>query len=131
METAVIIVDETGSGEVLRETKLVLASERVAARELIRKRIFAEVAAFNEKPGSVFQGLVKPEEAETELNGYRLRKARKINPETQCKKALDAFETNGFLMLANDKQIESLDEDIVVTPTTRVAFIKLVPLVGG
>jgi len=35
------------------------------------------------------------------------------------------------MVLVDDRQAESLDEDIVVKPETRVSFLKLVPLVGG
>jgi hypothetical protein len=44
--------------------------------------------------------------------------------------ALQAFERNGYFIIPGDRQVESLDEDIIIGPSTKVLFIKLVPLVG-
>jgi hypothetical protein len=79
----------------------------------------------------VFNGLVQPSETETVLNGYRLQKRRTIDADEQCALGFRGFESNAFFMLADDRQIESLDEVLFVTPKTRVVFVKLVPLVGG
>lgn len=104
-----------------------------SARELIEQRIRDEVARYNESRGAVFefQGLVQPAHAELALNGYRMTRRDLIDADEQCRQALAAFECNGFLMLANERQIESLDEVILVRPETRLAFVKLLPLVGG
>ena len=132
MGAALKIVDETPAGQVVRETTLVLASETITVRELIERRVRQEVDAFNSREaGEVFHGLVQPTDTEASLNGYRLRKPRLLDAEAQCAKALEAFEKNGFFMLADDRQVESLDEEIVVGPDVRVSFVKLVPLVGG
>ena len=98
---------------------------------MITRRVRQEVEAFNADVGSRFEGLVQPCDTEVELNGYRLREPRPLDADAQCVEALRAFESNGFFMLANGRQIESLDAEILVTPETRVAFVKLVPLVGG
>ena len=45
--------------------------------------------------------------------------------------ALESFQKNGFLILVDDKQVDDLNEKIVITETTTVGFIKLLPLVGG
>jgi hypothetical protein len=34
-------------------------------------------------------------------------------------------------MLVDDRQVESLDEEITLQPNTRVSFLRLTPLVGG
>lgn len=132
MSTALRLIDETPGGEVTNEFTLVLVSERVSARDIIAARIEQEVKAFNEQPlEEVFRGLVQPTETEEHLNGYRLKKRRVIDPARQIKNAVEAFGTNGFFMLVDDRQVESLDEEFVVTNETLVSFVKLVPLVGG
>lgn len=91
-----------------------------------------EVERFNAKEGeTVFRGLVQPTDTETALNGYRLRKPRLLDAEAQCALAVKGFGSNGFFVLVNDRQAESLDEEIIVGPDTKVSFVKLVPLVGG
>jgi|SRR5579862_4171119 len=51
--------------------------------------------------------------------------------EAQFVKAITAFRKNGFLVLVDDRQITDLDEILHLTPDTRVAFLRLVPLAGG
>jgi hypothetical protein len=43
-----------------------------------------------------FNGLVMPDDAEAELNGYRMRTARRIDWERQADIAEKAFQRNGF-----------------------------------
>lgn len=132
MGAALKIVDETPGGRVLQRTTLVLVSERVTAREIIERRVRQEVAEFNarQEPG-VFQGLVQPREAELALHGYRLRRPRALDADEQCALALEAFDRRGFLMLADRRQIASLDQAISVARDSVISFVKLVPLVGG
>ncbi|MEM1253149.1 MAG: hypothetical protein AAGI69_11995 [Cyanobacteria bacterium P01_H01_bin.21] len=106
-------------------------TERITVRELIRSRVYQEVKDFNTQHSEFFQGLVQPTETEQTLNGYKLRKPRQINWETQFEKALTAFQSNGFIILVDDEQVTELEEEITIAPETSVAFMKLVPLVGG
>src|SRR5690606_34238225 len=112
MSAEIRLADETPAGRVIREFVLQLASETVTARELIEQRIRDEVARYNASRGPVFefQGLVQPAHAEVALNGYRMTRHDPIDADEQCRQALVAFKHNGFLMLANERQIETLDE---------------------
>ncbi len=103
----------------------------VTLGELLRERVRREVEAFNRDHPVVFQGLVQPEESERLLNGYRLTRDRTMDWEKQYERALKAFQTNGFLVIAGGRQIESLTEDIDLEEACEVEFVKLVPLVGG
>jgi hypothetical protein len=128
---ALVIYDETSSGTRTHAITLTLASERATAREVLRRRVQEEVEAYNRAKPEFFRGLVQPTDTERELNGYRLKQRRPLDWREQYEAAVKAFECNGFLMLAGDRQIEDLDEEIVVTPGLAVSFLKLVPLVGG
>lgn len=108
-----------------------LPEARVSVRELIRQRVCQEVEAYNRQHGNIFHGLVQPGDAERTLNGYRLSKQRLLNAEAQVQKATQAFESNGFIVLVDDHQAESLDQVIELTPESQVTFLKLLPLVGG
>jgi hypothetical protein len=131
MTAVVQVVDESLSGERRPAVTLRLVSEKVSARELVRQRVEHEVAAYNTHLGEVYQGLVQPTEAESTLNGYRMRRPRPLDPQQQVEVAWAAFERNGFVMLVDDRQVESLDDELVLSPGTVISFIKLVPLVGG
>ena len=110
---------------------LAFPTEHITVRELIRARVQHEVDDYNSRQPEIFRSLVQPTEAERTLNGYRLPKARHIDGEKQCELALRAFDNNGFVLLVDDRQVESLDQVIEIGPSTAVTFLKLVPLVGG
>jgi hypothetical protein len=127
----VTFVDETTSGSRSDGWGLEIAEERLPVRELIRRRVFQEVAEYNARTPEVFQGLVQPRDTERVLNGYALRTPRRIDPEEQSARALAAFAGNGFLVLIGDRQVTDPDEELELTLGTEVTFLKLVALVGG
>lgn len=133
--TTVTFVDETTAGTRDEAWTLDLLEERLSLRELIRRRIFQEVAEFNAayRPADsgTFRGLVQPPDTERTPDGYRLWRPRRIDPEQQCAQAMDAFGRNGFLVLVGDRQILELEEEIDLVFGAEVTFLKLVPLVGG
>ena len=129
--TLLTIRDENLAGESLHEWALEVLSERMTVRELLRGRVYQEVQDFNLNQGQVYRGLVQPEEAERALNGWKLKKLRPLDWKRQFDRALEAFEGNRVLILVNDRQAESLDEEVVLGPGTRVTFLRLTPLVGG
>ena len=136
MPVAVTIRDETASGKVYHELPLEFPSERITIRELIRERVYQEVQDFNRRRDEiVFRGLVQPSDAERIINGnrteYRLKRHREIEWKSQFEKALDAFGRNGFLVLIDNKQAESLDQEVVIGHGTQVSFVRLTLLVGG
>ena len=131
MNTTLTVHDETTSGNKTNTFTLDCLTEKMTVRELIRARIYQEVQDYNLKAPEYFRGLVEPTQAEKTLNGYKLRKQRKIDWQEQYDKALEAFGRNGFFVLVGDKQAVSLDEEFEVKVDTEVSFVKLVPLVGG
>jgi hypothetical protein len=131
MSLSVTLRDRTAFGKETGSRVLENLSETVTLRELIRRRVTEEVEEFNRNRPEFFRGLVQPTDAETTLNGYRLRKPDPIDPARQVEIALQAFEANGFFVLVGDRQVGRLDEPLQLKPDTDVAFVKLVPLVGG
>ena len=131
MSTLLTVRDETTSGETTHSIELEFPTERITVRELIRSRVFQEVKDYNAAKPKLFRGLVQPTDAERELNGFKLRKARKIDWEEQYEKAIQAFDGNQVVIIVNDEQVENLEQEIVVATETVVSFLKLVPLVGG
>jgi len=131
MPNTLTIHDETTSGQKTNSFTIDCLTERLTVRDLIKARIYQEVQDYNLKEPEYFRGLVEPTQAERVLNGFKLRTRRKIDWEEQYKRALEAFERNGFFVLVGDKQAESLDQDFEVKVHTEVSFVKLVPLVGG
>ncbi|NXY96486.1 hypothetical protein HYE82_19245 [Streptomyces sp. BR123] len=105
--------------------------ERMTVRELIRLRVREEVDRHNARPGSRFHGLVRPDGAERQPNGYRLREPRRLDWERQAEIAERASAADGFFVLAGDRQAEELDEVVDLTTDPDLVFIRLVALAGG
>jgi hypothetical protein len=136
MPLTLTIRDETTSGGVYHEMPLEFPTERITVRELIRERVYQEVQDFNRKHGErVFRGLVQPTDTERILNGkpneFRLKEHRQIDWKPQFEKSIEAFTRNGFFILIDDKQAESLDQEFVLGHGSLVSFVKLTPLAGG
>jgi hypothetical protein len=132
----VAIRDETLAGQSLYEMSLEFLSDRITVRELLRERVHHEVREFNRhRDREVFNGLVQPEGTAATFNGgrseFRMKQHRFLDWETQFTLALEAFEQNGFFVIVDDRQAETLDQEFVIGPTTSVSFVKLIPLVGG
>lgn len=104
---------------------------RITVRELITLRVREEVEAYNREHSGLFRGLVRPTEAEQTLNGFRLTPGRLLDGSHQAQIALDAFSANGFVLLVNNRQVDSLDDEIDLVNAPTVTFLKLVQLVGG
>ena len=136
MSITITVRDESLSGETLHERPLEFPAERITVRELIRERVYQEVQDFNRQEHELaFRGLVQPTDAEQVLNGaraeFRLKARRQIDWKPQFEKACEAFENNGYFLLVDDRQAESLDEVLIVRNQSTISFVKLTPLVGG
>jgi hypothetical protein len=131
MAISLIIHDATLMGERNDALTLDFLTETITVRELIRERVYEEVRRHNASMPEVFRGLVQPTDEEVTLNGVRTRERPRVDWEKQFAIAVEAFQRNGFFILVDDRQVESLNETITLTPTTQVSFVKLVPLVGG
>ncbi len=133
MSTTLTIRDETtfGLGGDDGGFTLDVPAERITVRELIRTRVYGEVQEYNLRQPEYFRGLVQPSDAERTLNGFKVRRGRRIDPEKQFERAIESFYRNGFLVLVDDRPVEELEDETEVGPETTVTFLKLVPLVGG
>ncbi len=132
MTTTVLIRDEAATGQTVNEFSLEFLTETIDVRELIRSRVYQEVKDHNAKQNqSVFKGLIQPTDTERTMNGYRLKKPRQIDWKQQFEMAIEAFEKNQILILINNRQADSLNQQLEIGLETVVSFIRLTPLVGG
>ena len=135
MPTTITIRDESTSGKTLNEFSLELLDERMTVRDLIRSRVYQEVKDFHRRPAqrqTGFPGLIQPNPTEVALNGDRRQpEKRKVDWQRQFERAIAAFRAHQILILVDDRQAETLDEEIHLTPTTRISFLRLTLLTGG
>ncbi|WP_406077142.1 hypothetical protein [Micromonospora sp. NBC_00858] len=99
----ITIADEATGAPSGPEWTMEIFEEEVRLDELIRRRVFLEVAE----------------------SGAR------VDPEKRTRATLEAFGRNGFVVLVDDRQVTSLDDKVHLHAGSRVTFLKLVPLVGG
>jgi hypothetical protein len=125
------IKDETFAGDVLNEIELEIAGQEIAVKDIIEMRVEREVENYNQRTDKFFNGLVVPTDAEKTLNGYKMKRNAKIDAEKQVYLALAAFQKNGYFVLIDDVQSETLDQIVKIGENTKISFIKLTPLIGG
>jgi hypothetical protein len=132
MSAMLTIRDESASGELVHSFSFALPWNLTTVRELIRARVHHEVTTFNARSSErPFIGLVQPSGAERVPKGYKVALGRSVDWHEQFRRAVEGFERNQFFILVDDRQVENLDEALVIRETTKVSFVKLVPLVGG
>ena len=128
---SVLIKDETTGGKTVHSVAIELPASLVTVAELIERRVAAEVEEYNKKRDKNYYGLIQPNNAEVTANGFRLHKFRQIDAKKQIEIAKDAFLENGFFILIDNIQAESLEQTFVLHPRSEISFVKLTPLVGG
>ena len=128
--TTITIRDENGIGQVYQELELSFDRIQITVKDLITERVYQEVIAYNKKAESNKHALVQPGALETELNGKK-NKQRHVDAEKQVAVALSAFENNGFFILIDDLQAESVDQVITISNNSLISFVKLTQLIGG
>src|SRR4051794_10849783 len=79
MGISLTVHDETIFGSKDNPLTLDFLKEMITVRELIRERVYEEVRQYNAATPEYFRGLVQPTNAETTLNGLRLRDRRRVN----------------------------------------------------
>src|SRR6187549_3575519 len=115
------IKDETFAGKILQEIQLDFKTESVTVRDIISQRVQHEVEAYNNKLPEYFNGLVEPSDAEKTLNGFRLKPKKLIDVEKQMYIALDAFQKNGFFVLVDNLQAETLEQQVQLQKSTTIS----------
>ena len=117
-----LIKDETFTGDILNQIEIEVANELTTVKDIIASRVTAEVERYNNKSTEYFQGLIQPSETEKTLNGYKFKKKRLVDAEKQVYVALNQFQNNGYFVLIDDIQAESLDQEILVGKDTQVSL---------
>lgn len=100
---------------------------KITVRDLIAARVALEIESATDR--CVFAGVGSDALAE------RLNRPPQDVRNTRLKRTIadaeTAFARGHYFLLAGDRQLESLDEEIDVAATSEVIFLLLVPLKGG
>lgn len=148
MTLMLTVRDETVTGHLCSTRVLELPRERMTIRELIRERVYQEVqdliAGRGDRPLPGLVSPVAPAQPGDVALPARCSGAGPPNcgpaPSTapatldwrpEFDKAVAAFTKNAFLILVDERQATSLDEEVELGSTTRISFVRLTLLVGG
>lgn len=133
MTATLTVFDETTSGKRSDPILLEFLTEHITVGEVIRQRVYQEVRDYNvaSAQGTTFRGLIQPTDTEKTLNGYQMKSKRTVDWKQQYERALAGFAAGQILVLVNDRQADTLEQQVTITPDAEVAFLRLVPLVGG
>ena len=141
MSAILKIIDKQPGQPAAPAIRLHLATERLTVRELLKQRVSDEIAVLQKKaadharanqPDRSFLIQFDPQAVETRLNpGAKSSRPKPLNEAAEFDNACLAFQNNRFIILFDDRQIDDLDQEIIVTPTSEVVFLRLMPLVAG
>jgi hypothetical protein len=109
------IHDESTGAPATTARLLTLRTAKLTARELIRERVIHEVRRHNHYPAEPLVGLIKLSDGELTLNGL-------LNPARQVARAFESFHKNGFALIVDGIQVESLDQELDLAPDSHIAF---------
>jgi hypothetical protein len=140
-----LVSGESKVGQDLGAVNLRLVSEKITVRELISRTVTEQIKELTEtqKAQAATIHLVlarqylttKDINQLTETGRIRLPSEKKVNKadsavinvEEEINKALNGFDTQAFRVLADGDQMESLDQELVLTDDTKLVFLRLTP----
>jgi len=134
MTTLKIKEGHFGSDQFTESTIQLPKNKKITLAELIQLKVAAKTIQINEEIAAGTFGTTHLTQKEKILNKVHLQKKQelaKIDAEKSGYDALAAFQANAFFVLINEEQKTELTEVLELTTTTKVQFIRLVPLVGG
>ncbi len=126
------IKDQNFAGKILDEILIQIEQEKITVAELIRLRVEQEVAKYNtcvEKESQGFEN-AKENALNAQTNARPLNR-KLVDPEQEVYRTLEAFQQNQLFIMVDDRQIENLEDEIMLNQHTDVSFVQLTPLVGG
>jgi hypothetical protein len=117
--------DTSNISEINHILKLAITESHITVEDLIKRRVREEYLKYRNDDKA--RPLIKRSEKS-------LKNLTTTTEEVIAKlaeDALTAFQNNGFFIIFNDRQLESLRETVELRETNSVEFFKLVPLIGG
>src|SRR5262249_31981689 len=125
--TVTTIIFGLPTGQRLSHVRFVLPASRLAVRELIAHKVRQEVAEYlaHQRPGLSGESLA-PEEL---LGAVASATPGPVGDEIV--RAQQAFAVRSYMIVVNNRRVWDLEDVLTLDPTTRIEFIKILPLVGG
>lgn len=125
MPTYEVTTEVTGLAS--RATAVSLESDRVTARELIERKVRAEVQAWRRRSREEFGS----EYREGAWNVEPGPRGRRVDEDAEVESALAAFAKGRFLVFVDEEQVTDPDEAVALGAKPRIRFLRVIALAGG
>lgn len=127
---ALRFVDLSRSGHHLGRGRLTDLPASLPLRELLERRVRAEVAAYNAEPGPVYVGLVQPHDAMRYSDGARMRVPRRLDEDVFATAAREALEAGMLYLRVGQHALTAPDDHVAVADLDEVTVVLHRPVVA-
>lgn len=103
---------------------------RSSLREIIRARITGEVADYNAELGTVFTGLVQPEDSIRHSDGYHMDRPRELDATQLITAAEEAVAAGMLTFRLGEQTVDALDRDITVDEYDEIVAVFERPVIA-
>lgn len=149
VEVSARVVGEPKASPSMGSVWLVLPAEQITVRQLIARTVEAQVEELLERRGLDQQAArrildrhyMRLEEIEDQIEASgsvrfpSVRQAANLDRETllpeEIRRATEALEEGRIILLIDGERVETLNQELTLTPATSIRFLRLMPLVGG
>lgn len=123
--------DVSRSGHALSGARVDDLPAQMTLAELLRARIRAEVAAYNEDPGPMFSGLVQPADSVRHTDGYRMEEPRPLDADRLITAAEEAVAAGMLSFRVGDATVSDLERSIAVDEHDEIVAVLERPVIAA
>jgi hypothetical protein len=128
--TALLLRDVSRAGHELSRATLTQLPPVVTLRELVRRRVHAEVAVYNADPGPVYVGFVQPADAIRHSDGFRMRTPRPLDADRFVTAVEEAVAAGVLRFRVGDHEVADLDTEVTVADHAEITAVLERPVVA-
>ena len=125
------VSDVDADGVEIHRFELLSTALASTVRGLIRDRVVADVQCIEPDHPENHVALVQPLRSRENGDEIELFTPRVVDMEAQVRAAIEGFERTDFAIVIDGTTCATLDDDIVLTATSTVSFVRYNMLIGG
>lgn len=122
--------DVSPGGHALSGATVTGLPDRATLREILHRRVHAEVDAYNAEPGTVYVGLVQPEDAVRYSDGFRMRAPRQLDAAHLLTAVEEAVGAGIVVFHLGEDRTSDLDHEVDVNATDEIVTELRRPIVA-
>lgn len=121
--TEVLLRDISRAGHELSRATLTDLPDRTTLRDLVTRRVRAEVATYNRAPGPVHVGLVQPHDAVRHSDGFRMPRPRPLDADRHVAAVEEAVAAGLVTFLVTGQETADLDVEVPVADLDEITLV--------